>query len=212
MKINQNTRIIGQKVILVPYRKHHVTKYHEWMSIKEIQELTASEPLSLEEEYEMQTKWQIDPDKLTFIVLKKDLYETSNSTDIHAKEIESMIGDVNCFISRDFDDDSRHLGELEIMIVDKKNRGFGFGSESIRLMINYCTRFLEDPRINYFVVKITEENEPSVNMFKKIGFQFVKKISAFNQIELKMDAENCNELILEKDFLIDKNYLYKMVE
>lgn len=206
MKINENIRIIGQKVILVPYRKHHVVKYHEWMSIKEIQELTSSEPLTLEEEYEMQTKWQNDPDKLTFIVLRKDLYEYSSSNDNQKREIESMIGDVNCFFYGDFDDDNKYLGELEIMIVDKQNRGSGFGSESIRLMINYCLSYIENPKIIEFVVKINEENESSINMFKKIGFQFSKKISVFNQIEYKIEADRCKGFILSKDYLIDQNY------
>lgn len=206
MKINENTRIVGKKVILVPYRKHHVTKYHEWMSIEEIQKLTASEPLTLEEEFEMQTKWQNDSDKLTFIVLRKDLYEASDSIDSKSREIESMIGDVNCFVGVDFDEDNKYLGELEIMIVDRKNRGFGFGSESIRLMIDYCFNYLDNPKISEFVVKITEENEPSIKMFKKIGFQFSKKITAFNQIELKIEAKRCPDLFLSKNYLTDKNY------
>ena len=70
MKINISTKITGEKIVLVPYRKHHVEKYHEWMSRSEIQTLTASEPLTLDEEHQMQNNWQIDDDKLTFIILK----------------------------------------------------------------------------------------------------------------------------------------------
>lgn len=31
MRQNYNLKIIGDKVILVPYRKEHVEAYHEWM-------------------------------------------------------------------------------------------------------------------------------------------------------------------------------------
>lgn len=37
-------------------------QYHEWMSSEEIRQQTASEPLTLEEEYEMQQSWQKDED------------------------------------------------------------------------------------------------------------------------------------------------------
>lgn len=46
--------IRGDKVVLVPYREEHVEKYHQWMSDPRLLQLTASEPLTLEEEYEMQ--------------------------------------------------------------------------------------------------------------------------------------------------------------
>ena len=49
MRENWNTMIEGRKVIMVPYRKEHVEKYHGWMKSKELQELTGSEPLSLGE-------------------------------------------------------------------------------------------------------------------------------------------------------------------
>ena len=83
MKINCQTKITGSLVVLVPYREIHVPKYailfnmfvpskwnkwidryHEWMSSEELQKLTASEPLSLEQEYEMQKTWAADEDSL----------------------------------------------------------------------------------------------------------------------------------------------------
>lgn len=62
MRANENTKIVSGRVVLVPYREEHVAKYHEWMASAELQELTASEPLTLEEEYAMQKKWQVEDD------------------------------------------------------------------------------------------------------------------------------------------------------
>eukprot|EP01035_Chromulina_nebulosa_P020022 gene20022-25998_t len=63
MKDNWLISILGNRIQLVPYTSRHVLKYHEWMKSEEILKLTASEPLSLEEEYEMQLSWHEDPNK-----------------------------------------------------------------------------------------------------------------------------------------------------
>jgi RimJ/RimL family protein N-acetyltransferase len=72
MRLNYETVLVGDKCILLPYRKEHVGQYHSWMQDAQLLEATASEPLSLEEEYEMQESWRDDPLKCTFIVLARD--------------------------------------------------------------------------------------------------------------------------------------------
>ncbi|GJP31533.1 hypothetical protein CLOM_g13017 [Closterium sp. NIES-68] len=71
MRANESTCVVGQKVVLVPYRACHVAKYHSWMQDPWLQEATGSEALSLAEEYSMQQRWRADSDKCTFIVLDR---------------------------------------------------------------------------------------------------------------------------------------------
>ena len=46
MKLNEDTVIVCDNFTLVPYREKHVEKYHGWMKDAELQEQTASEPLT----------------------------------------------------------------------------------------------------------------------------------------------------------------------
>lgn len=68
MRDNANLVIRGRRALLVPYRREHVPLYHAWMQDKELQELTASEPLSLEEEFEMQRSWAEDAESERFLM------------------------------------------------------------------------------------------------------------------------------------------------
>ncbi|XP_076325374.1 microtubule-associated Nat9 isoform X4 [Tachypleus tridentatus] len=85
MKVNENISLWGSRVILVPYKIYHVVKYHQWMKDQKLQELTASEPLTLEQEYEMQQSWLEDDDKCTFIVLDKKDMEQKSEVEEHKR-------------------------------------------------------------------------------------------------------------------------------
>ncbi|XP_009072614.1 PREDICTED: N-acetyltransferase 9 [Acanthisitta chloris] len=195
MKINQNTVLQGKKVTLVPYTAAHVPRYHEWMQSEELQRLTASEPLSLEQEYEMQRSWRDDTDKCTFIVL--DTAQWSGQEDE-----ECMVGDVNLFLT---DTEDPTLGEIEIMIAEPSYRGRGFGKEATLLMMSYGVRNLG---ITKFEAKIGQENEVSICMFKKLHFQEVAVNSVFQEVTLRLDVNDQERrwLLEQTNHVEEKSY------
>nr|XP_045614015.1 N-acetyltransferase 9-like [Procambarus clarkii]XP_045614016.1 N-acetyltransferase 9-like [Procambarus clarkii]XP_045614017.1 N-acetyltransferase 9-like [Procambarus clarkii]XP_045614018.1 N-acetyltransferase 9-like [Procambarus clarkii] len=178
MRSNSTLRLVGDKVILVPYKKLHVEKYHQWMLSPQLQELTASEPLTLEEEYQMQQSWFIDDDKCTFIILDKGLMLETNS------EVEAMIGDTNLFL---VDPGDRSLAEGEIMIAESGFRKQKRGWEAMLLMFRYGVEALG---ITRYQVKIGLSNTPSISMFKKMHFVEVGKSEIFQEVSLEVQVND----------------------
>ncbi|CAO1630812.1 unnamed protein product [Sympodiomycopsis kandeliae] len=201
MRINEETILVGDHVILAPYRKEHVEKYNEWMQSPILQEQTASEPLSLKEEYEMQNSWWKDDDKLTFILLARENEDVTKG---------KMIGDVNVFLSdldeEDHEDEQGKMsaakgqkrGELEIMIAESSVRRKGHATEALQLLLWYITSNptpSPTPIVNpsslplmpeNLFVKISLDNQPSINMFKKLSFTEYKVSEIFNEVELRL--------------------------
>ncbi|KAF8348526.1 N-acetyltransferase 9-like protein [Amanita rubescens] len=127
---------------------------------EELRRLTASEPLSLEEEYEMQQNWLLDEDKLTFIILSNpDVLDPSNEETIAPSDprirLLPMVGDVNIFLhgtlasgragdstekseGNEIEDDDFEA-EVEIMIAEPAYRRRGLAQEALQLMLSYAT-------------------------------------------------------------------------
>ncbi|GHJ89205.1 hypothetical protein NliqN6_5607 [Naganishia liquefaciens] len=196
MRLNENTAIVGDSVVLVPYRKEHVEQYHEWMKSPELLEATASDPLSLDEEREMQQKWHLDQDKFTFIILARSADDVSPPLpqDLHTLK---MIGDVNLFLPNGVQEDV----ECEIMIAEKEYRGRGIAAEALSLMLNYVTSpisfpattstrtdplpALIPPHTYPFLVRIGASNTASIRLFASLGFTRVKLVRAFDEVEMR---------------------------
>ncbi|XVE72510.1 hypothetical protein DITRI_Ditri11bG0045100 [Diplodiscus trichospermus] len=150
----------GQKVIMVPYMEAHVPKYHLWMQDPDLLQATGSEPLTLQQEYDMQLSWNQDPLKKTFIVLDKEMIEGKF---VHGDpHVEAMVGDVNIYMN---DLDDPHLAEIEIMIAEPKSHGKGLGKESVLMMMAYA---VQNFGIHVFRAKIGESNGPSRSLFQKL--------------------------------------------
>mmetsp|Transcript_118865 Transcript_118865/g.207058 ORF Transcript_118865/g.207058 Transcript_118865/m.207058 type:complete len:238 (-) Transcript_118865:899-1612(-) len=187
--------IHGSKVVLVPYKKEHVQKYHGWMESDVLRKLTASDKLTLDEEYEQQEDWVADPNKLTFIILHKEELKKDPSDEVNA-----MIGDVNLFFQEDESEDLGEIGkelekleigiepkcpppvgvkevklssnpEINIMIaeLDRFVRK-GLGTEAVCLTMRYA---IERLGAKSFTAKILQENVNSIGFFED-GLQFAK--------------------------------------
>ncbi|KAM8704942.1 hypothetical protein ACLKA7_009405 [Drosophila subpalustris] len=175
MRLNEHTKLLGQRVVLVPYEARHVPKYHEWMSCPTLRILTASDELSLSEEYEMQQSWRQDADKLTFIVLCAETYAKTND------EIAAMVGDTNLFLHYD-EEDKQHVAEAEIMIATTEARGKGFGREAMLLMLKYAQSHL--PLVK-FQAKIDMDNLVSLRLFESFQFIEVRRVEVFHEVTLE---------------------------
>ncbi|KAM4844009.1 alpha/beta-tubulin-N-acetyltransferase 9 isoform 2-T2 [Thomomys bottae] len=174
------------------------------MQSEDLQRLTASEPLTLEQEYGMQRSWREDTDKCTFIVLDAEKWQTQPGP----TEESCMTGDVNLFLT-DLEDPT--LGEIEVMIAEPSSRGRGFGTEAALLMMSYGVTKLG---LTTFEAKIGQGNEPSIRMFQKLHFEQVSVSSVFQEVTLRLTmTESERQWLLEKtSYVEEKPYRDKLAE
>ncbi|GAQ91060.1 Acyl-CoA N-acyltransferase domain-containing protein [Klebsormidium nitens] len=151
-----------------------------------LQEATASEPLTEDEEYEMQKSWAEDPKKCTFIVLDAEVVGYRRP----ATCLDAMAGDVNLFLN---DPDDASTAEIEVMIAEEKCRRKGLAREALRLLMLYAVRTL---RLRRFVAKIGEGNVASLKLFQYLGYVEVSRSQAFREITLEYRVGQEEEKLL----------------
>jgi RimJ/RimL family protein N-acetyltransferase len=163
--------------------------------IQEIQQATASEPLSVEEEYAMQQSWRQDADKLTFIICQPISSSEPVSPALLTKVSDSpqrMVGDINLFLRVDDGDEGdsppQIVGEIELMIAEKNNQRRGFGKAALlvfmRYIIEHQTEILEE-----FVSRGVDDAE-SVRKLRDAG------PLAFECFSVKIGQNNLRSLAL----------------
>uniref|UniRef100_A0A6P4EXF1 N-acetyltransferase 9-like protein n=1 Tax=Drosophila rhopaloa TaxID=1041015 RepID=A0A6P4EXF1_DRORH len=177
MHLNEKIKILGHRIILVPYEPRHVKKYHNWISNETLRQLTASEELTLDEEYQMQRSWREDSDKLTFIILDADIYSRDQD------EIAAMVGDTNLFLRADPDTD-RQVAEAEIMIAEPEARGKGLGREAMLVMLKYA-QSQSQLKLDAFEVKIDMDNTISLHLFETLRFVETGRVEVFHEVTLE---------------------------
>ncbi|PLN83006.1 GNAT domain-domain-containing protein [Aspergillus taichungensis] len=224
MLLNAQTAISTSAVLLVPYYSWHVPRYHEWMQDEEIQEATASEPLTLEGEYAMQRSWRNDADKLTFIVClplshqrQPDGEQQQPDGEQHQIDTESdspsrMLGDINLFLRIEEDEDAeeedlkaetaqdrldpgpRIAGEVELMIAEKQNQGRGFGRAALLSFLRYVAAHEREIALEFI-----GSEDPSVRGFLERGGR-----PRLSRLGVKIGCGNRRSLALFEGALFQK--------
>ena len=122
---------------MVPYSEEHVPLYHLWLSDPEMQMLTCTEPVTLQQEYEYQRECAVREDRIVMLI-----------------EVDGvLIGDVSLFRND-------QMWEVSVMIARKEDRRQGYASEALEVV-------LREHHITNVMAKVHKDNHASISLFKR---------------------------------------------
>ncbi|SMQ52453.1 unnamed protein product [Zymoseptoria tritici ST99CH_3D7] len=209
MKLNAQTALSTPSILLVPYTPSHVPTYHTWMLSPTLLSATASEPLSLSEEYAMQQSWRSDGDKLTFIICLPLPPSRSTSEEVVEAGVddapERMVGDVNLFLTEEGEDDEsdvdgkgrRVVGEIELMIANEKQQRKGYGRAAVLVFLEYILThwrgIAEEYQSSVPAEKLAEEANLELAFLRvKVQQTNVGSLKLFEGVGFQKIAEEAN--------------------
>lgn len=144
-------KIEGERVYLSPMCVDDAEKYAKWMN-----------------DFEVTDKINSSCNMLTLESEKNWIEKNSGIKDyqfaIIKQENDELIG--NCSLHNlDFINQRATVG---IFIGDKENRGKGYGSEALKLLISYGFNHLN---LNNIILAVYSFNTPAIACYKKVGFK-----------------------------------------
>jgi RimJ/RimL family protein N-acetyltransferase len=143
-------KIEGERIYLSPINKEDVETYTNWLN-----DIKVAQPLG---NYSMQ---------MTIDVEKKWLDENSSVGHNYAiilKDGDKLLGNIGSF---DIDPISRAC-TIGLFVGDIEYRGKGYGTEAIKIYLEYCFKTLN---LHNIMLAVYAFNEIGVACYKKVGFK-----------------------------------------
>lgn len=143
--------LVGQKVYLRPFEADDLVPLYDWINDPELRAQTGTvrptSKVGLQKWYERVCN---DESRIWFAVVKKD--------------DDKVIGEAG--LLRMFPE--WRTTDLTIIIGDPAAQGLGYGSEAIRLLLDYAFGYLNFHRVSIGVVGF---NEQALRFYERIGFR-----------------------------------------
>ncbi|MBK8584053.1 MAG: GNAT family N-acetyltransferase [Bacteroidetes bacterium] len=153
--------------------------------VGELIHLRALEPTDLNQLYKWENDssiWSVSGTLVPFSKFVLEEFVTQVHQDIYTNKQLRLMIDLKYFDEADEDETTRSIGCVDlfdfdpknkragvgILIADKADRGRGYATEALHLIVDYAFEVLDLHQI-YSNVRV--ENESSVALFKKVGFE-----------------------------------------
>lgn len=117
----------------------------------------------------------------------RDLFDVKQLRLVICSKEHQSLGFIDIF---DFDPNHKRAG-LGVIILDGQQRNRGIGFEAISLLCTYVFEVLD---LRQLYANILEENEASLHLFKKLGFEQV----GIKRDWIRSGASYKNEILLQK--------------
>ena len=178
--------IIGEKLYLRGLERSDLEgDYFDWLNDREVTKFIDSGdfPNNMERMEEYYRNIALSHDNVMFAIIDKE-------SDKHIGNIK--LGPINWI---------RRMATLGIMIGDKEFWGKGYGTEAIRLVLDYAFKRLNLQEVSAGVATV---HQPSIRAFEKAGFEIEGRVKG----QFFLDGEYYDSLYLgvtKDDFMKKSN-------
>lgn len=179
-------KLKGTNLYLSPINMEDAEQYTAWVN-----DMSATIPMG-----NVSTTYSVEMEKSALQHLVKE----GNNFAIVLNESDQLIGNCSLF-------SISHLhgtAEMGLFIGDEENRGKGYGTESIEVILSYGFKVLN---LNNIMLRVFDFNKRGIASYSKVGFEvFGKRTSAyringtyFDEIYMEILSENFKSAYLDKE-------------